>query len=101
MAGITLNEASLRFLLEDPAGPVGIDLRRRSENITRLVRTNARRIIPQIPDSIIDYEISSGDLGLQSVIGIEGTGRWSSYLAAKEDREGVVFRSALDVGLDE
>lgn len=98
---VTLNEAALRFLLEDPAGPVGIDLARRSENITRLVRTNAQRIIPQIPESLIDYEISSGDQGLQSVIGLEGSGRWSSYLAAKEDREGVIFRPALDIGLNE
>src|SRR5688500_16708952 len=98
---VTLFEPSLRFLLEDQDGPVGIDLRRRSEIITRLVEQNAQHIIIQLPDGIVGYEISNGDLGLQSEIGIVGTGRWSNYLASKELREGVVFRPALAQGLDQ
>ena len=100
---VTLNEVALRFLLEDEAGPVGIDLRRRSENILRLVRTNATNIIDTLPDEIIQYEISNGDLGLQSVISVEPgvSDRWTSYLADKEQREHVVFAPALDQGLDQ
>lgn len=97
---ITLNEAALRFLLEDPAGPVGLDLQRRSESVTTLVRQNAQKIIKTLPPDLVDYEIQSSDDGLRSVIGIKGAGRWSEYLAAKEGREGVIFAPALDAGLD-
>jgi hypothetical protein len=98
---VTLFEPSLRFLLEDQDGPVGIDLRRRAEIITRLVEQNAQHIIIQMPDGIVGYEISNGDLGLQAEIGLTGSGRWSNYLASKEIREGVVFRPALDQGLEQ
>ena len=98
---VTLFEPSLRFLLEDQDGPVGLDLLRRTEIITRLVEQNAQHIIIQMPDGIVGYEISNGDLGLQAEIGIAGGGRWSEYLAIKELREGVVFRPALAQGLDQ
>lgn len=98
---VILNEAALHFLLEDPAGPVGLDLRRRAENITELVRANATKILEQMDPQVIQYEISSGDNGLQAVIGVEGVGRWSSYLAAKEEREAVIFAPALAQGLDQ
>lgn len=98
---LTFNEAAMHFLLEDPAGPVGLDLRRRSESITELVRANATKILEQMNPDIIQYAITSGDNGLQAVIGVEGTGRWSSYLAAKEEREAVIFAPALAAGLDQ
>lgn len=98
---VTLNEAALRFMLEDPAGPVGADLRRRSENVTALVRQNAQRIIRTLPADVVEYEIQSSEEGLRSVIGIKGSGRWSEYLAAKEAREAVIFAPALDAGLDQ
>ena len=98
---VTLFEPSLRFLLEDQDGPVGMDLQRRSEVITRLVQQNAQHIIIQMPDGVVGYEISNGDLGLQAEIGLKGGGRWSEYLAAKELREQVVFAPALDQGLDQ
>ena len=97
---LVFNEAALNFLLENPAGPVGLDLRRRAENITQLVRDNATKILEQMPPELVRYEISSGDDGLQAIIGVEGTGRWSSYLAAKERREAVIFAPALAAGLD-
>jgi hypothetical protein len=98
---VTLYEPALRFLLEDPDGPVGIDLQRRSEIITRLVEQNVQFIITTAPDGIVGYQITNGDLGLQSEIGVVGSGRWSNYLASKEVREGVIFRPALDQGLDQ
>lgn len=98
---VTLNEAALNFLLDNPAGPVGIDLRRRAENITRLVRANATKILEEMPPSLVDFEVVSGDDGLAAIIGVQGTGRWSSYLAAKEQREAVIFAPALAQGLDE
>ena len=96
---LVFNEAALHFLLEDEAGPVGLELDRVSQNITELVRDNATKIIAEMPRDTIDYLVSSGDNGLQSVIGVEGTGRWSSYLAAKEERERNIFAPALDAGL--
>jgi len=99
MAGLVFNEAALRFLLEDPDGPVGRDLERRSINITELVKENATKILEKMNPDLVQYVITSGDDGLQSVIGVEGTGRWSSYLAAKEEREAVIFAPALAEGL--
>lgn len=96
---LVFNEAALNYLLNDPEGPVGQDLQRRSENITALVKENATKILEQMNPDIVQFTISSGDDGLQSVIGVEGTGRWSSYLAAKEKREAVVFAPALAQGL--
>lgn len=96
---IVFNEAALHFLLEDEAGPVGQDLRRRSINITELVRDNATKILVMMPREAVDFHISSGDNGLQSEIGVTGTGRWSKYLAAKEERERVIFAPALAQGL--
>lgn len=97
---VTLNEFALRFMLEDEAGPVGIDLRRRAENVTRLVRENATKVLEQMPPEIVDYVIVSQDEGLAAIIAVQGTGRWSSYLADKEQREAVIFAPALDAGLD-
>jgi hypothetical protein len=101
MSSLVFNEAALNFLLENPAGPVGQDLRRRAERITQLVRDNATKVLEQLPPETIQYEIVSGDDGLEAIIGVEGTGRWSSYLAAKEERERVIFAPALAQGLDQ
>jgi hypothetical protein len=93
------NESALYDLLESPDGPVGRELRRVSENVTQLVRDNATKILEEMNPDIVQYHIGFGDDGLQSIIGVEGTGRWSSYLAAKEEREAVIFAPALEVGL--
>lgn len=96
---LTFNEAALNFLLENPAGPVGLDLRHRAENITDLVRANATKILEEMDPGVIDFEIVNGDDGLAAIIGVRGAGRWSTYLAAKEQREAVVFAPALAQGL--
>ena len=100
---VTLNEAALRFLLEDEAGPVGRDLRRRSEVVTNLVRENVNKVMWRTPAAAeaVDYQIVSGDDGLSSIIGIRGGGRWADYIAAKEAREAVIFAPALDAGLEQ
>jgi hypothetical protein len=100
---VTLNEAALRYLLEDPAGAVGLDLRRRSENVTALVRENVNKVMWRTPAAAeaVGYEIVTGDDGLVSIIGLRGAGRWADYLAAKEAREAVIFAPALDAGLDQ
>jgi predicted esterase YcpF (UPF0227 family) len=97
---LVFNQAALDFLLENPAGPVGQDLRRRAEAITQLVRDNATKVLEQLPPEVVQYEIVSGDDGLAAVIGVQGIGRWSTYLAAKEQREAVIFAPALAQGLD-
>lgn len=96
---LVFNEQALKHLLQDPDGPVGRDLRRRAENITELVRDNATRVLQRMPREIVQYEIRNGDDGLEAVIGVSGSGRWSSYLAAKEQREKVIFAPALAQGL--
>jgi hypothetical protein len=100
---VTLNEAALRFLLEDEQGPVGLDLVRRSENVVRIAREHEivnGRLKNSFPDiqSIIDYEISVGDQGLQSSIGPDGKS-WASRVLVEKDG-GKVFKDALDIGLD-
>ncbi len=99
MANLIFNEAALHRLLDDEQGPVGLELKRITENVTALVRANATKILEEMPPSVIDYEISSDDNGLQAVIGMTGQGRWGKYLAAKEERERVIFAPALDIGL--
>jgi hypothetical protein len=96
---VILNEAALTFLLESPAGPVGQDLRRRSENVTRLVRENAQRIIEELDTDLIGFSIDVRDEGLVSVVGMTSGGRIDDYLAAKEQREQVIFAPALQQGL--
>ena len=100
MAGLVFNESALEFLLQSPVGPVGQDLRRRSENITQLVRVNATRILEEMSAELIGYDIRVGDAGLESVIGMVEGGRWDRYLAAKEQREQNIFAPALQQGLD-
>ena len=95
---VTLNEAALRFLLDDEQGPTGLDLKLRSENVRDLYRQNVLNIIPTFPPDEIDFEISVGDLGLQSVIGIRDGGRMAQYLDAKVAREPEKATDALDQG---
>lgn len=99
MGAVTLNQAALNFLLENPAGPVGQDLRRRAENVTVLLRDGATTILEAMPPDLIQYQIRSGDAGLEAVVGVVGGGRWSDYLVAKEAREGKPFAPALQQGL--
>ena len=93
---VIFDESALNFLLQDPAGPIGIDLRRRSENIVRQAEVNAREIIHQgfDPAQIIGYEIVNGDMGLESRIGVDG-GRIGDYLVEKDAREGKPFTNAV------
>lgn len=100
---VTLNEAALRYMLEDPTGPVGLDLQHRAEAVTDIARENAQNIIKQLPATAVDYQIVNQNDGLAAIIGItrgEVSSRWSDYLAQKEIREGVVFADALERGLD-
>ena len=90
---VILNEAALRFMLEDEIGPVGLDLKRRSENITDIYRQNVMNIIPAFGEhgGDVRYRIEVSEDGLQSVIGIDPgdsvSGRMGAYLAEKVERE--------------
>lgn len=101
---VTLNEVALRFLLEDEAGPTGQDLRRRSENVTRIYRQNVANVLPAFFEhgGEVAYEIEVGDDGLKSTIGIRpggGSGRMGDYLAKKVEREPEKAQDALAQGL--
>lgn len=92
MGSLVLNEAALKFLLEDPDGPVGQDLRRRSENITIIYHENVARYLPTFVEQggRIDYEIVSDDDGLRSFIGINpghGSDRFAENVAKKVLKE--------------
>lgn len=92
---VTLNEAALRQLLEDPDGPMGTFLRIKSEVIVGEARRGASVIMKQDMTGYIDYEIVSGDDGLSSIVGVRGQGRISEYLAFKQMNEGKPFDSAM------
>jgi hypothetical protein len=96
---VILDEAALDFVLESPDGPIGRDLERRSENIVREVRADARQIIHTgfDPTQIIGYEIVSGQDGLESRIGVSD-GRIGEYLVEKDARELKPFTSGLERG---
>lgn len=97
---VILNETALQFLLNDPDGPVGRDLQRRSINIVRLAQADAAEIIHLGFDVFgsIGFAIENDDLGLVSYIGGDG-GRISDYLAAKDAREGRPYTRAVMSGL--
>jgi hypothetical protein len=90
---VRLNEAALHFLLEDEAGPVGIDLRRRAQNIAVIYRQNVMNIVPAFGEhgGDVDFAIEDSDDGLRAVIGINPgdseSSRMADYLAAKVERE--------------
>ena len=92
---VSLYEASLRQLLEDPAGPVGVELVRRSEIIVAEARRGAEVIMKQPMTDLIDYDIVVGDDGLASIVGVRGQGRISQYLAFKQENEGKPFDLAM------
>lgn len=92
---VTLYEGALRQLLEDPAGPMGIYLREKSEIIVAEARRGAEVIMKQPMTHLIDYDIVSGDDGLASIVGVRGQGRISQYLAFKQQAEGKPFDSAM------
>lgn len=100
MSSLVFDPAALDFLLENPEGPVGQDLRRRAENITRLAQQQAGEIIHRgvFGASIVGYEIRSGENGLEALIGCDA-GRIGEYLALKDVREGRPFTAATQAGL--
>lgn len=70
---VTLNGPALAFLLESENGPVGLDLRRRAEQVTALASQNASGPIIGIQtgdlQSGIRYEIQNDSQGLFATIG--------------------------------
>jgi hypothetical protein len=69
---VRLLEPGIRFLLENEAGPVGRDLRRRAENVAADATANASGEIIGIQTgdlhSGIRYEIQDTGDGLQAVV---------------------------------
>jgi hypothetical protein len=76
---VVLNQPALHFLLESQSGPVGIDLRRRAEQVTRLAEQNASGPI---------IGIETGDLhsGIKFTISADGEGLFASIGTAAKHR---------------
>src|SRR5687768_11382247 len=93
---VTLFEPSLRFYLEDQAGPTGLMLRRTAEQITgngefvMSVIIEDSRIRPNV-----EYKIETGDLGLQATIGIPFEGRVSERIALKWEAEDQILGAVM------
>jgi hypothetical protein len=87
---LVFNEAALNRLLQNPDGPVGRKLERTAIQITQNYG-NVTGIIWQNQDMSLkpqaDYTVSSGDNGLQAVIGILDEGSISEYMDRKFVRE--------------
>ena len=77
---ILLNEVGLRQLLESPLGPVGRDLTRRAEQVTRLATDNASGSVIGIKSgalhSGIHFEIHEEATGLVATIGTPAMSSW-------------------------
>ena len=92
---VVLNEAALVQMLEAEGGPTGIFLRQKAEIIVQEARRGAEVIMKQPMTGYIDYAIVSGDDGVAAIVGVQGQGRISEYLAFKQANEGKPFDSAM------
>jgi hypothetical protein len=87
---VILNQAALDFLLQNPAGPVGLNLRRRAEVITGNYEAVIGVIWENQDEGLrpqADYDIAVGDEGLRAIIGIPFHGRISEYMGRKLESE--------------
>jgi hypothetical protein len=102
---IRLNESALRFFLESDIGPVGRDLRRRAEAVTRLAETNASGMVIGIESgalhSGVRYALEQGPEGLQAVIGTDANKDGFSYPAWHDQNGRPWLTNALRDGFDE
>jgi len=94
----TLNEPGLRTALETEAGMVGVWLRARAEEVAEAARVEVGVIMHRMPGAtgLITSEILT-DPSLRASIGVDGIGRISRYLAAKNTTEGWLFKAARTV----
>ncbi len=100
---IVFNEAALANLLQSPDGPIGQKLRFVSETIEANYDAAVGKVWENqsaLSRPNVGFHISSGDLGLQSEIGIADAGRVTDYMAAKFDREDWVV-PAIMAGWDD
>lgn len=101
---VILNEPALRIFLDSEAGPIGQDLRRRSENVTRLAGENAAGAVIGIEtgdlQTGIRYEIVADANGIHAEIGTDARHGGFAY-PAFHDRNGRPWlTAALRDGFD-
>lgn len=99
---ILFNEAAFQRLTQDPDGDFGEKLQR----VTETIVSNYQAAVGKVWENqsaltlpTVDSEISVGEFGLQSVIGIVEEGRVSRYMAPKFERE-TWAREAIMAGWD-
>lgn len=101
---VVMNEVALRFLLESPSGPVGRDLRRRSEQVAAQAGQNASGEIIGIETgdlySGIRFEIRETADGLEGVIGTDAEHRGFNYPAWHDQNGRPWLTNALRDGFD-
>lgn len=105
MTQILLNEAALRQFLESETGPVGLDTRRRAENVTALAGQNAAGDIIGIDtgdlQTGIRFEVIQTAEGVRAEIGTDARHRGFAY-PTFHDRNGrpwltSALRDAFDI----
>lgn len=89
LVALKLNPAEMHHLLDDPSGPVGVDLQRRAQNVTaRATDLASDRPGPEIRTgdlhSSIHYVILSDAEGLRAQIGTDQEHRGFPYPRALE-----------------
>lgn len=94
---VTLNEAALRFMLEDEAGPIGRMLSRvvdgiagKEEAVVNMVFAKNPEVKPRVVDQVI-----SGEDGLVGVVDIPFDGNVSYYFAQKMGREDWIVETIM------
>ena len=101
---VRLLEPGIQFLLRDPAGPVGEDLRRRAENVAADPEVNASGDIIGIQTgdlhSGIRYVLQQGDDGLEAVVRTDAEHGGFAYPAWWDQNGRPWLTSALRDGFD-
>lgn len=83
-------------LADSPNDPVVETMDQLAEEVAALAEENARVIIPNLPDGVIDVETGKDTKGLFFRIRIDSTqGKFSRYLAAKALREHNILEPAV------
>ncbi len=100
---LVINEAVLHHLVADQNGPMGLMLERVSNQIAGNYEA-VFNIIWQNQEATLkpraDFEITTSDVGIQSVIGIPDDNHISEYMAVKFETESDWITPALMTNWD-
>lgn len=92
---VRVYQDAVEAIADDPNDPVVDVLEGLADQIRDQALSNARKIIPQLPEGFLSVEVGKDTKGLFVRVEPDGTGRWSSYLTWKEFREQAWFEPAV------